>query len=439
MVHFVNMRPELGAKYFIDPILASLQAFYLDPESNLPPDSVLVADTRISTAVESIERLIAGSEPSPTLMRIISKVVPQLYFLWEKAEASKLVMRSALRQILEAFFKLADVSDAVAALYDVALKTEIVRSEAGGLSFVVPAKPLLERIRAGENQVVDLEAFCAFVAGLEQPSIVGELFLAVLEEALCEAAEMQHAAAILAMMNEFGDALLKDTRQVLQFVKSMLIDSEHEGIALALTLLKEIFSAASLDLDDDAQRVIADIRIILQTLTQHPDEDIRAASREIRAAMAARLAPANVGPSSSQDTLSSTAQDAAAMAAEKKARDQFREALKNLGDELLPVRAFGMSVLRQLVLDRSAVARENLESIISIFLDLVEDEDSFIYLNAVKGLSALTDVYAPQTLSRIAKRYMDKESLTLDYRVRIGEALMQTIHRSGQVFPKHGK
>nr|KAJ3419738.1 transmembrane and coiled-coil domains-containing protein 7 [Polyrhizophydium stewartii] len=292
MVHFVNMRPELGAKYFIDPILASLQAFYLDPESN---------------------------------------------------------------------------------------------------------------------------------------------------------AEMQHAAAILAMMNEFGDALLKDTRQVLQFVKSMLIDSEHEGIALALTLLKEIFSAvvsvfaASLDLDDDAQRVIADIRIILQTLTQHPDEDIRAASREIRAAMAARLAPANVGPSSSQDTLSSTAQDAAAMAAEKKARDQFREALKNLGDELLPVRAFGMSVLRQLVLDRSAVARENLESIISIFLDLVEDEDSFIYLNAVKGLSALTDVYAPQTLSRIAKRYMDKESLTLDYRVRIGEALMQTIHRSGQVFPKHGK
>lgn len=62
---------------------------------------------------------------------------------------------------------------------------------------------------------------------------------------------------------------------------------------------------------------------------------------------------------------------------------------------------------------------------------------SFIYLNSVKGLSALTDKYPRTSLKRIVSRYKD-QNYSLDYRLRIGEVLMQTIQRSGSTFAKYG-
>ena len=64
---------------------------------------------------------------------------------------------------------------------------------------------------------------------------------------------------------------------------------------------------------------------------------------------------------------------------------------------------------------------------------------SFIYLNSVKGLSALTDKYPIMSLKRIVSRYKDGQNYNLDYRLRLGEVLMQTIQRSGNTFAKYGR
>jgi hypothetical protein len=62
---------------------------------------------------------------------------------------------------------------------------------------------------------------------------------------------------------------------------------------------------------------------------------------------------------------------------------------------------------------------------------------SFIYLHAVKGLSALTDTYPQQSLREIMKRYKDT-GFDVEYRIRVGEVAMQTIQRSGEAFGKIG-
>ena len=63
---------------------------------------------------------------------------------------------------------------------------------------------------------------------------------------------------------------------------------------------------------------------------------------------------------------------------------------------------------------------------------------SFIYLNCVKGLSALTDVYPTKSLyNKLVQIYQDT-SQAMDYRLRLGEVLLQTIQRSGKTFSKHG-
>jgi hypothetical protein len=116
----------------------------------------------------------------------------------------------------------------------------------------------------------------------------------------------------------------------------------------------------------------------------------------------------------------------------------FKEAIKELSDELLPIRVHGMSILRQMVLTRDPIAEEHLDSIITIFVDLIQDSDSFVYLNAIKGCSALADVYPQETISRLAIRYKSND-FDLDYRLRIGETILQTIQRAGEVFPKLAK
>jgi len=59
----------------------------------------------------------------------------------------------------------------------------------------------------------------------------------------------------------------------------------------------------------------------------------------------------------------------------KDSEEQFKEAMKDMADELLPVRAHGMTELRHMILKRDEVANENLDDIIKIFLNQIEDQD----------------------------------------------------------------
>ncbi|KAI8923301.1 hypothetical protein BC831DRAFT_471970 [Entophlyctis helioformis] len=508
IVRCANSKPKIAAALFVNPIIAPLVRFYMDLPSSLTPSSaaacsapgeVISSDTDIQSAILTIERLIAGNEPSYNLMQSMADAIPPIYFMLEQATLSKLAVRSSLSQILTAFFRLSDPSDSSSVLCKICFgllhqrTADVHPSSSGSLELRVPetidpalhshkssrsdcdflkldrgSEPSAADVESG--RCADLEALVAFLGELQHPTLVGVFFLAVLEGTLRlqrsqgedddddeeeegdnskvnddgrgqgvdaavlvarrEREEMQHAATILALMNRFGDALLKNTRQVLQFVRSLLVDADGEGLHLALTLLKDIFSSDDLVLDQETRSIVADIRIILQTLMSHSDATIHSLSRDIRMLIISRLAD---DAAAANTPFSDTGLQPSAQSLQ-----DFREALKELSDELLPVRARGMAILRRLVLAQDPIAVEHLESIITIFLDMLDDEDTYIYLNAIKGLSALTDVFAQQTLKRFATRYMDAgHDLSLDYRLRLGEALMQTIQRCGQVFPKH--
>lgn len=116
----------------------------------------------------------------------------------------------------------------------------------------------------------------------------------------------------------------------------------------------------------------------------------------------------------------------------------FKECLRELTDDILPLRAFAMSKIRAMVLQRKPYIKDKLEIILELFIEQIKHEDSFVYLNAVKGLCALTANFTNETLSAIAAKYT-QDALDLDYRLRIGEALRQSIQNSGEVFGKYGE
>ena len=91
---------------------------------------------------------------------------------------------------------------------------------------------------------------------------------------------------------------------------------------------------------------------------------------------------------------------------DKDPRETYQKALKLLQDPLLPVRAHGLLLLRQLVssparenedererAEREAIIRALHPAILSIFLQAIQEDDSYVFLNAVQGLAAL--VHAP--------------------------------------------
>lgn len=133
-------------------------------------------------------------------------------------------------------------------------------------------------------------------------------------------------------------------------------------------------------------------------------------------------------------------------------RETYRSALKLLQDPLLPVRAQGLHLLRSLVLDKEHALLSTdpalLPAVLDIFVAALEEEDSFLYLNAVQGLSSLVDVFGKQVIGRLMEVYTgtrrgDKGGPTevgegergmreLDKRLRVGETLSQVIQRAGE-------
>lgn len=116
--------------------------------------------------------------------------------------------------------------------------------------------------------------------------------------------------------------------------------------------------------------------------------------------------------------------------------EKYASALAALQDQLLPVRAHGLHILREMILAKSVVltgSERELDHSLDIFVQHVQEPDSFIYLNAVKGLAALTDAHGPEILKKLMRIYANEDGQQkLDTRLRIGEALVQTVQRCGQ-------
>jgi hypothetical protein len=130
----------------------------------------------------------------------------------------------------------------------------------------------------------------------------------------------------------------------------------------------------------------------------------------------------------------------------------YQKALKLLQDPILPVRAHGLLLLRQLVSRQGnridvAVDQALIPAILSIFLQSVEHDDSYLFLNAVQGLATMVDSFGKDVLKGLVTLYAQgldganachTNQRDVDKRLRIGEALSQVIRRCGETLPMYG-
>ncbi|KAH3684421.1 hypothetical protein WICPIJ_004607 [Wickerhamomyces pijperi] len=125
----------------------------------------------------------------------------------------------------------------------------------------------------------------------------------------------------------------------------------------------------------------------------------------------------------------STAQSRMRRSQYEKDQSQFKTAIHNLNDPLVPIRAHGLYLLRQLIQRKSEVI--TLDFAINLHLVQLKDQDPFIYLNVIKSLNELIDFDEDGSMSVLIELYSNKaeqsSAADLDERLKIGEVLLNYI------------
>ncbi|BGP34773.1 hypothetical protein JCM10296v2_006595 [Rhodotorula toruloides] len=220
---------------------------------------------------------------------------------------------------------------------------------------------------------------------------------------------------------------------------------KDEMAMTALTLLLAVLEANEA-LDTSNTPLLAVIHSQLDTLASSTSSQlIPPLAREAKMVLSLRRASSAFDSAHPESTSAESDDPLAA------SRAKYREALKLLQDPLLPVRAQGLHLLRTLVLDRKTALLSTdpalLPAVLDIFVQAIEEEDSFLYLNAVQGLSSLVDVFGRQVIGRLLEVYTgarkgdrepkavgegEKGTRELDKRLRVGETLVQVVQRAGE-------
>lgn len=134
-------------------------------------------------------------------------------------------------------------------------------------------------------------------------------------------------------------------------------------------------------------------------------------------------------------SLSSTSSPSANQATPSRATEDRKShalALSYLTSPVPPVRAEGLSLISALIITRSPML--DIPATTVLLLSVLQDDEEFIYLNAVKSLGLLAANHPKTVIRMLVDAYVDvAEEAGLDQRLRIGEALLKTVEGLGEM------
>lgn len=113
-------------------------------------------------------------------------------------------------------------------------------------------------------------------------------------------------------------------------------------------------------------------------------------------------------------------------------RKVLKRAIFSINDPLVPIRAQGLVMLRELLLKKSSVVE--CKFVLELHLTQLQDKDPFIYLNVIKGLTSLCE-FDSESLRHLITLYHNEDHKTLlDEVLKIGEVLINYVQLSNELF-----
>uniref|UniRef100_A0A4W5RE39 Transport and golgi organization 6 homolog n=1 Tax=Hucho hucho TaxID=62062 RepID=A0A4W5RE39_9TELE len=121
----------------------------------------------------------------------------------------------------------------------------------------------------------------------------------------------------------------------------------------------------------------------------------------------------------------------------------FSDCLLGACDPEVPTRAVALRTLTQAIQNGDREALQNQEKVLTLFLENLEHEDTFVYLSAIQGLAVLADFFPERILLRLQEEYQNgpssQKERSLETRLKVGEVLMRASRAMGDLAPHHGR
>ena len=304
---------------------------------------------------------------------------------------------------------------------------------------------------------IDPTRVARIVVDAQRVDISGSLFIAALEE--YQRASMQGASGFSEGVDDDTDRRAVFYLQLVAHLHSLCGKDLVEGdVGRTLLFIDFVFERGD---TEELQSTV--LNLFLAVLERHPeispssnvlvskicdqiknwhdaqDPEVRALASEVTLVLSARSHAVPAAPDA------------------PKYKEVYNEALKYLQDPVVPVRAYGLTLLTRLVSIDSKEYGETygseldpalLPAIFDLLIKAVQDDESFLYLNAIKGLSQMAVNWKNETLRQLVAVYVGGEKINAgmisslkygatlsqnetDKRLRVGEALVQVIQYLG--------
>lgn len=121
----------------------------------------------------------------------------------------------------------------------------------------------------------------------------------------------------------------------------------------------------------------------------------------------------------------------------------FSDCLLGACDPEVPTRAVALRTLTRAIQNRDREALQNQEKVLTLFLENLAHEDTFVYLSAIQGLAVLADFFPERILLRLQEEYQNgpssQKERSLETRLKVGEVLMRASRAMGDLAPHHGR
>ena len=228
---------------------------------------------------------------------------------------------------------------------------------------------------------------------------------------------------VLAILSEhLGVRVLQDIVQLCTLIKILLEDKEDEETLSLTMVILDLLLNGEVKIKQEEEILLLDLVDDLDILCGSDSEQIADMASKLKTKITTRD--------------STWVTDTSAPASTE--QYNLQDILKDINDPLIPVRAHGLIMLRRMVLVKDNVTKNdsNLQKILDIFQTQLSDSESYIYLTAVRGLSALADIYPDTIIPLLLQQYL-RDSLSEQVRLKLGEALLLITKRCGQMLPKY--
>ncbi|VDM17148.1 unnamed protein product [Hydatigera taeniaeformis] len=112
------------------------------------------------------------------------------------------------------------------------------------------------------------------------------------------------------------------------------------------------------------------------------------------------------------------------------------EIFEQLKDPFIPVRGHALIELSRLLEARDPSLKGSEDNIFEMVVKHLDDEDSYVYLNAIRALSAMGNALTDRLLPLLLSRFLST-SYSLEFRLKVGEAIVRILRELGDIAPKY--